>query len=400
MARVLKGKQIVLGVTGSIAAYKAVELASRLVKAGATVDVVMTEAATEFVTPLTFQSITARPVVIEMFKLLRETDIAHVSLARRADVLVIAPATANTIAKLAAGLADNMLTATALATTAPIVVAPAMETGMYENPATQESLARLRQRGVTIIEPGYGRLASGTIGVGRLAEVEEIMGTIRMVLGRGGDLAGRKVVVTAGGTQEPIDPVRFIGNPSSGRMGYSLAEAARDRGAVVTLIAGPTTLPKPVGVDFIPVRTAEEMREAVLEATPGADVLIMAAAVADYRPASIAGRKIKKGKERLTLELVRNPDILAEVADRQLLKVGFAAETEDLIENARAKLTEKRLDLIVANPVPASFGGDTIQATLIARDGEVTELPPLPKSELAELVLDKVVELLPADVHK
>jgi len=394
MARVLKGKQIVLGVTGSIAAYKAVELASRLVKAGATVDVVMTEAATEFVAPLTFQSITARPVVIEMFKLLRETDIAHVSLARRADVLVIAPATANTIAKLAAGLADNMLTATALATTAPIVVAPAMETGMYENPATQESLARLRQRGVTIIEPGYGRLASGTMGVGRLADMEEIMGTIRMVLGRGGDLAGRKVVVTAGGTQEPIDPVRFIGNPSSGRMGYSLAEAARDRGAVVTLIAGPTTLPKPVGVDFIPVRTAEEMREAVLEATPGADILIMAAAVADYRPASIAGRKIKKGKERLTLELVRNPDILAEVADRQLLKVGFAAETEDLIENARAKLTEKRLDLIVANPVPASFGGDTIQATLIARDGEVTELPPLPKSELAELVLDRVVELL------
>ncbi len=394
MARVLKGKQIVLGVTGSIAAYKAVELASRLVKAGATVDVVMTEAATEFVAPLTFQSITARPVVIEMFKLLRETDIAHVSLARRADVLVIAPATANTIAKLAAGLADNMLTATALATTAPIVVAPAMETGMYENPATQESLARLRQRGVTIIEPGYGRLASGTMGVGRLADIEEIMGTIRMVLGRGGDLAGRKVVVTAGGTQEPIDPVRFIGNPSSGRMGYSLAEAARDRGAVVTLIAGPTTLPKPVGVDFIPVRTAEEMREAVLEATPGADILIMAAAVADYRPASIAGRKIKKGKERLTLELVRNPDILAEVADRQLLKVGFAAETEDLIENARAKLTEKRLDLIVANPVPASFGGDTIQATLIARDGEVTELPPLPKSELAELVLDRVVELL------
>ena len=397
---VLKDKNIVLGVTGSIAAYKAVELASRLVKAGAAVEVVMTEAATEFVSPLTFQSITAHPVVIEMFELLRETDIAHVSLARRADIVVIAPATANTIAKLAAGLADNILTATALTTTAPIIVAPAMETGMYENPITQESLARLRQRGMTIIEPGYGRLASGTVGVGRLAEVEEIIGTIRMVLGWGGDLASRKVVVTAGGTQEPIDPVRFIGNPSSGKMGYFLAEAARDRGAAVTLIAGPTALSKPVGMEFIPVRTAEQMHEAVLEAILGADVLIMAAAVADYRPTSIVGRKIKKDKERLTLELVRNPDILAEVADRKLLKVGFAAETEDLIENARAKLAGKRLDLIVANPVPASFGGDAIQAILIARGGEVTELPPLPKSELAELVLDRLVELLSADVHK
>ena len=397
---VLKDKNIVLGVTGSIAAYKAIGLASRLVKADATVEVVMTEAATEFVSPLTFQSITAHPVVIEMFELLRETDIAHVSLARWADIVVIAPATANTIAKLAAGLADNMLTATALTTTAPIIVAPAMETGMYENPITQESLARLRQRGMTIIEPGYGRLASGTVGVGRLAEVEEIIGTIRMVLGRGGDLASRKVVVTAGGTQEPIDPVRFIGNPSSGKMGYFLAEAARDRGAAVTLIAGPTALSKPVGMEFIPVRTAEQMHEAVLEAILGADVLIMAAAVADYRPASIVGRKIKKGKERLTLELVRNPDILAEVADGKLLKVGFAAETEDLIENARAKLAGKRLDLIVANPVPASFGGDAIQAILIARGGEVTELPPLPKSELAELVLDRLVELLSADVHK
>lgn len=397
---VLKDKNVVLGITGSIAAYKAAELTSRLVKSSAAVEVVMTKAATEFVNPLTFQSIAARPVVIEMFELLRETDIAHVSLARRADIVVIAPATANTIAKLAAGLADNTLTATALATTAPIIVAPAMETRMYKNPATQESLARLRQRGVTIIEPGYGQLASGTVGVGRLAEVGEIMGAIRMVLGREGDLASRKVVVTAGGTQEPIDPVRFIGNPSSGKMGYSLAEAARDSGAAVTLIAGPTALSKPVGVDFIAVRTTEQMHEAVLEAIPSADILIMAAAVADYRPASIAERKIKKVEERWTLELVRNPDILADVANCELLKVGFAAETEDLIENARAKLTKKRLDLIVANPVPASFGGDTIQATLITRAGKVTELPPLPKSELAELVLDRVVELLLADVHK
>ena len=397
--KVLRDKHIVLGVTGSIAAYKAVGLASRLVQAGATVDVIMTEAATELVQPLSFQAITHRPVVTEMFAPLAETEIGHVSLAQRADLLVIAPATANTIAKLAAGLADNMLTATALATRAPIIVAPAMESAMYENPATQENLARLRERGVTVVRPGYGRLASGAVGVGRLAEIEEILGTIRLVLGREGDLADRRVVVTAGGTREPLDPVRFIGNRSSGKMGYALAEAARDRGAAVTLIAGPTALATPVGVEFVPVTTAREMRDAVLSALPPADVLIMAAAVADFRPAEALEQKIKKAEGERTLRLARTPDILAEVArwreseprGSRLVVVGFAAETENLVENARAKLVAKRLDLIVANPVPASFGVDQSQVILMDREGRVTELPLLPKEEIAERVLDRVV---------
>ena len=398
--RVLKELNIILGVTGSIAAYKAVGLASRLVQAGAIVDVVMTEAATELVQPLSFQAITRRPVVTEMFTLLAETEIGHVTLAQRADLLVIAPATANTIARLATGLADNMLTATALATRAPIIIAPAMESGMYENPATQENLARLRERGVIVVEPGYGRLASGAVGVGRLAEIEAILGTIRLVLGRGGDLAGRRVVVTAGGTREPIDPVRFIGNRSSGKMGYALAEAARYRGAGVTLIAGPTALATPVGVAFGPVTTAQEMRDAVMAALPSTDVLIMAAAVADFRPTEIRGRKIKKAEGERSLRLARTPDILAQVArwresepqGSRLVVVGFAAETEDLVENARAKLEAKRLDLIVANPVPASFGVDQSRVILMDREGQVTELPLLPKEEIAERVLDRVVE--------
>ena len=293
-----------------------------------------------------------------------------------------------------------MLTATALATRAPIIIAPAMESGMYENPATQENLARLRERGVIVVEPGYGRLASGAVGVGRLAEIEAILGTIRLVLGRGGDLAGRRVVVTAGGTREPIDPVRFIGNRSSGKMGYALAEAARYRGAGVTLIAGPTALATPVGVAFGPVTTAQEMRDAVMAALPSTDVLIMAAAVADFRPTEIRGRKIKKAEGERSLRLARTPDILAQVArwresepqGSRLVVVGFAAETEDLVENARAKLEAKRLDLIVANPVPASFGVDQSRVILMDREGQVTELPLLPKEEIAERVLDRVVE--------
>ena len=404
MVRVLKGKNIVLGVTGGIAAYKAVELASRLTQAGAIVDVIMTEAATRFVAPLTFQTITRRPVVTDMFALLQKTEIAHVSLAERADVVVIAPATANTIAKLAHGLADSMLTATVLATAAPLIIAPAMDAGMYENPATQANLALLRERGAVIVGPAYGRLASGKVGKGRLAAVREIMGTIRMVLGREGELAGRRVLVTAGGTREYIDFVRFIGNPSSGKMGYALAEAARDRGAEVTLISAPTALPKPVGVELVAVETAQEMRDAVLDALPETDLLLMAAAVADYRPAHRMGRKIKKGEaEELTLRLVRNPDILAEVAARRGPKpavvVGFAAETEDLVANAKAKLVEKHLDLIVANDVTApdsGFGADTNRVTLLDRRGRIEALPLLPKTEVAERVLDWAVELLGA----
>jgi phosphopantothenoylcysteine decarboxylase/phosphopantothenate--cysteine ligase len=401
MTQVLRDKQIILGITGGIAAYKAADVASRLVKAGATVDVVMTEAATKFVTPLTFQALTHRPVVTEMFALLREMEIGHVALARRADLLIIAPATANTIAKLAAGLADNMLTATALDTRAPILLAPAMETGMWENPLSQDNVARLQKTGdVTVVGPGVGRLASGGIGPGRMAEPAEIVDWARIILGRGGSLAGQRVVVTTGGTQEPIDPVRFIGNHSSGKMGYALALAARDRGAKVALVSAPTALPAPIGVQLVAVQAAEEMRQAVLAALPESDALIMAAAVADYRPAAAAAHKLKKGEAGLDLELVRTPDILAEVATRRAelgrprVVVGFAAETQDLVANAQAKLKAKRLDLMVANDARQAMGADVNQVTLLDASGGIEELPLLPKDEVAERVMDRVVELL------
>lgn len=401
MTKVLRDKHIVLGVTGGIAAYKAADLASRLVKAGAVVDVVMTEAATKFVTPLTFQALTHRPVVTEMFALLRETEIGHVSLAQRMNLLIIAPATANTIAKLAAGLADNMLTATALDTRAPILLAPAMETGMWENPMTQENMARLqKRRDVTVVGPGVGRLASGGVGPGRMAEPAEIVDWARIVLGRRGPLAGRQIVVTAGGTREPIDPVRFVGNHSSGKMGYALALAARDRGAKVTLVSAPTALPAPVGLQLVTVQTAQEMYQAVLASLSESDALIMAAAVADYRPTVAAARKLKKSGAGLGLELVRTPDILAEVATRRAelgrprVVVGFAAETQDLVANAQAKLKAKRLDLMVANDARQAMGADVNQVTLLDAAGGVEELPLLPKDEVAERVMDRVVELL------
>ncbi len=394
---ILKNKSIVLGVTGGIAAYKAAALCSHLVKAGAVVDVIMTDAARQFVAPLTFQALTHRPVVVEMFTLLAETEIGHVSLARRADLLIIAPATANTLAKLAAGLADNMLTTTALATTAPLLLAPAMESHMWENPLTQANLARLCEwRDVTLVGPGEGRLASGASGVGRMAEPEEILDAACWVLARRGPLAGRRVVVTAGGTREPLDPVRFIGNRSSGQMGYALARAARDRGAQVTLIST-VEKPAPFGADLLPVETAEQMRDAVLHALPAVDALLMAAAVADYRPATTAEHKIKKSKDGLTLELVRTPDILAEVAEvrrADQVIVGFAAETENILENARKKLEHKRLDLIAANDARQAIGAATNQVTLIGADGSLEELPLLPKDEVAERILERVVGLL------
>jgi len=401
MTQVLRDKHIIMGITGGIAAYKAAEVASRLVKAGATVDVVMTEAATKFVTPLTFQALTHRPVVTEMFALLQETEIGHVSLAQRADLLIIAPATANTIAKLAAGLADNMLTATALDTQAPILLAPAMETGMWENPMTQDNVARLQEaRDVTVAGPGVGRLASGGMGPGRMAEPVEIVDWARIILGRHGPLAGLRVVVTTGGTREPIDPVRFIGNHSSGKMGYALALAARNRGAKVTLVSAPTALPAPVGVQLVAVQTAQEMRQAVLSVLSESDALIMAAAVADYRPAESAAHKLKKGEAGLELELVRTPDILGEVATQRAelgqpqVVVGFAAETQDLVANAQVKLKAKRLDLMVANDARQAMGADVNQVTLLDASGSVEELPLLPKDEVAERVMDRVVELL------
>jgi phosphopantothenoylcysteine decarboxylase/phosphopantothenate--cysteine ligase len=392
------GKTVVLGVTGSIAAYKAVDLASKLTQAGVSVDVVMTKAATEFATPLTFCHITRRPVAVDMFAPIAEFKPGHVALADRAAVVVIAPATANTIAKLAAGIADDLLSCTVLATEAPLIIAPAMDAGMYQNQVTQENLERLRSRGAIIVGPAYGRLVSGVMGLGRLAEVDEILGTIYQVLGRGGDFAGRRLVVSAGGTQEPLDPVRYLSNRSSGKMGYAIAEAARDRGATVILISAPTALRPPVGVELVPVTSALQMCDAVLEKAANADVLIMTAAVADYRPASAAGHKIKRGPESLTIELVKNPDILSQVQG-ELIKVGFAAETEDLVPNAKRKLEKKGLDLIVANDVTATDSGfavDTNRVVLIDRGGEVKQLPLLPKSEVAHRILDKVLALLAA----
>jgi len=392
----LANKTIVLGITGSIAAYKAAEIASKLTLSGARVEVIMTESATKFITPLTLRSITGRPVVTNIFELASEFSIEHVALAEAADVVVIAPATANIIAKLAAGISNDMLSCTVLATKAPVIVAPAMNVNMFKNSITQDNMAKLKARGFIIIDAAYGRLASGKVGLGRLAEVEEIIGTIKQVLGRSGDLAGKHILVTAGGTREPIDPVRHIGSRSSGKMGYALAEAARDRGAAVSLVTAPTSLPEPAGIEVVHVRTAIEMKVAVAEATPDANVLIMAAAVADYQPKDIAKAKIKKETPSLTLELVRTPDILAEVKG-DFLRVGFAAESENVVANAKQKLEKKQLDIIIANDITdkeSGFGVDTNKVTLINRDGKVENLPLLTKREVADKILDKVVELL------
>jgi len=393
----LEGKTVVLGITGSIAAYKAAELVSQLTQAGARVEVIMTAAATEFITPLTFRNITGRPVVTKMFELASEYSVEHVALAGAADVVVIAPATANIIAKIAAGIADDMLCCTVLATKAPVIVAPAMHAAMYENQATQDNLAKLKARGFTIVGPDYGRLASGGVGLGRLIEVNEILGVTYQVLGRSRDLAGRRIVVTAGGTQEPVDPVRCLTNRSSGKMGYALAEAARDRGAQVVLVSAPSALPKPADVDVVNVGTAQEMYEAVKKAVAKADALIMAAAVADYRPKKVSKSKIKRERaSSLTLELERTPDILGEVKGK-FLKIGFAAESENLVANAKGKLEKRQLDLIVANDITAKgsgIGADSNQVVIIDRKGKVEKLSLLPKREVADKILDKVAQFL------
>jgi len=393
----IRNKTIVLGLTGSIAAYKAAEIASQLTQAGAKVNVIMTEEAIQFISPVTFRAITGRPVVTEMFDLASEFNIEHVSLAEAADIVVIAPATANIIAKLATGIADDMLCCTVLATKAPVLIAPAMETNMYNNPVSQDNLSKLKARDFVIIGPATGWLASGKKGQGRLADTNDIIGSIHQVLGRGGDLAGKHIVVTAGGTQEPIDPVRYISNRSSGKMGYALAEAARARGAKVTLITAPTSLPEPAGVNMVKVNTAQEMHQAVENVAPLADALVMAAAVADYRPTKAAKDKIKKGNAGLTLELECTPDILANIKGN-FIKVGFAAESSNMVENAKQKLKQKWLDFIVANDITASdsgFGTDTNRVTIIDREGKVDSLPLMPKREVADKVLDRVAELLP-----
>ena len=393
----LSNKTIVLGITGSIAAYKAAEIASRLTQAGAKVNVIMTKEAMQFISPVTLRAITGRFVATKMFDRATELSIGHVSLAKSADILVIAPATANIIAKLAAGIADDMLCCTVLATRAPVIIAPAMETNMYNNPVTQDNLSKLKARNFIIIGPATGWLASGNEGLGRLVDINDIISGINQVLEKSGNLAGRRIAVTAGGTQEPIDPVRYISNRSSGKMGCALAEAARDRGAKVALIMAPVSLPEPVGIDVIKVRTAKEMYKAVEKVATKADALIMAAAVADYHPVKVAKNKIKKEKARLTLELQCTPDILRSVTG-DFIKVGFAAESSNLVDNAKKKLEQKGLDFIVANDITANdsgFDADTNQVTIIDRKGNVDGLPLLTKREVAEKILDRVVEFLP-----
>ena len=396
MAGPLAGKHVVLGVTGSIASYKAVDLASKLVQSGALVDVIMSYGATQFVTPLAFRSITHREVVTDTYDVGSEFANEHVALARRADIVVIAPATVNCIAKLAVGLADDPLTTTVIATTAPLLVAPAMDAAMYDHPATQENLEKLRQRSVAIAGPAPGRLASGLMGMGRLVEPADLLGHITATLGRNGDLAGRTIVVSAGGTQEPIDPVRVITNHSSGKMGYALAEAARDRGARAVLVTAPTGLPDPPLVDVVKVQTAEQMGQAVKAEMEHADALVMAAAVADYRPAVAAEQKIKKNDDELIIELAKTTDILNTVRGN-FVRVGFAAESENLVANATDKVRRKSLDLIVANDITdadSGFGSDTNRVVLIDREMRVEELPLLTKYEVSHKILDKIRDLL------
>lgn len=393
----LEGRHIALGVTGSISCYKAADIASKLRQAGASVEVVMTPAATKFITPLTFQSLTGRAVVVDMFTAAEAE--AHVEVARRADAFVIAPATADCMANLAQGQTPDMVTLTALATTAPILVAPAMDNQMWEHPATQENVITLRNRGVEVVGPNAGRLASGRVGLGRLAEPVEVVGALRALLGqRGGDLAGRHIVVSAGGTQEPLDPVRFVGNRSTGKMGFAIAEAARDRGAFVTIVTGPVALETPFGVQRVDVNTVAEMLIALEQATADSDAIIMSAAPADYRPTTPAEHKMKKsgGEGGITVELTKNPDIIATLPGGGV-RVGFAAETRNLAEYARAKIPTKRLDFIVANDVSAAgsgFATDTNQVTIFHSDGRAEELPLLSKYGVGMAILDRVVDRL------
>ncbi len=391
-----KNKTIIMGVTGSIAAYKAADLASRFTGNGFRVDVIMTGSAQNFISPLTFRNITGRPVVTTMWDIDSEFSVEHVALAEAADIVLIAPATANIIAKIACGMADDMLSCTVLATRAPVVIAPAMNDNMWANSVTQENAAKLIKRGFTFAGPAHGRLASGKLGLGRLTGLDEIYGITLQVLGRKGDLAGKNIVVTAGGTQEPVDPVRCLTNRSSGKMGYAIAEAARNRGAQVTLISAPTALPHPPGIKVIDVNTAEEMLKAVQSAVKGADALVMAAAVADFRSVTTAGKKIKRADlADLTLELEKTPDILAQVKG-DFIRVGFAAESHDVIANARDKVKRKGLDLIVANDITekdCGFGTETNRVTIIDSKGKAEELPLLPKGEVADMILDRIISL-------
>jgi len=395
--------KIALGVTGGVAAYKAAELVRRLQQEKVDVQVVMTRSAQEFITPLTFAALTGQKVITDMFSSADaasanvESAIEHIAVAQRIDLLLVAPATADILGKFAHGIADDFLTTLHLATKAPVVVAPAMNVNMWEHAATQENIAALRARGVHVVDPDEGYLACGMTGAGRLAATETIARKVCEVLGLRRDLAGQTVLVTAGPTRENIDPVRFLTNRSSGKMGYSLAEAASRRGAHVILISGPTDLKAPDGVDWVPVRTAEEMRSALLERAAEANVVIMAAAVADYRPAAPYATKLKRGDGSLTLELEPTPDILADLARTKgaCVLVGFAAETDHVAENAKGKLARKGADMIVANDVTqegAGFDVDTNIVTIFLRDGREIPLPQMTKLEVANRILDCVLE--------
>ncbi|MBZ5695202.1 MAG: bifunctional phosphopantothenoylcysteine decarboxylase/phosphopantothenate--cysteine ligase CoaBC [Acidobacteriia bacterium] len=396
--------KIALGVTGGVAAYKAAELVRRLQQEKLDVQVVMTRSAREFITPLTFAALTGKKVITEMFgaddaaPANVESAIEHIAVAQRIDLLLVAPATADILGQFAHGIAGDFLSTLYLATKAPVVVAPAMNVNMWEHPATQENLKTLRARGVHVVDPEEGYLACGMTGAGRLAATEAIVEKVCGVLGLRHDLEGQTVLVTAGPTREDIDPVRFLTNRSSGKMGYALAEAASRRGARVVLISGPTDLPVPEGVDWVPVRTTEEMRNAVRERAREAQVVIMAAAVSDYRPAAAQSQKLKRGDDRLTLELEPTPDILAELGREKgsRILVGFAAETDRLAENARGKLARKGADMIVANDVTqegAGFDTDTNIVTLFLRDGREVPLPKLSKFDVANRILDQVLQL-------
>lgn len=390
----LNKKNIVLGVSGGIAAYKAVELLRLFIKNGAAVHVVMTRSATEFVTPLTFQTLSGNPVSIDLFNLYREQEIGHISLADRADLLLVAPATANIIGKIANGIADDLLSTTIMATRAPVLLAPAMNMNMYANPLYHQNESRLRQHGYHFVDAEAGELACGWSGNGRLATVESIFNKACSLLAPA-DLDGETILITAGPTREELDPVRYISNHSSGKMGYALAMAAKMRGAEVLLVSGPTNLAPPAGVTFLPVTTAEQMRSTVMEQVKKCSIVIKAAAVADYRPVKRSADKIKKQGELLQLELEKNPDILSELGrlPNPPYLVGFAAETADLRNNATAKLKAKNLDMIVANDViqeGAGFNLDTNIARLIWRDGKEEQLQIMPKEQLANLILDRI----------
>jgi phosphopantothenoylcysteine decarboxylase / phosphopantothenate---cysteine ligase len=395
----LEGKRVVLGVSGGIAAYKIADLASKLTQSGALVDVIMTASAQKFVSPLTFSALTHRPVRTDLYESWLGDDTGHVGLAHNASILVVAPATAHTIARLALGLSDDFLSAVYLSTRAPVLIVPAMESGMYLHPATQQHLQTLKIRGADILTPGVGHLASGASGIGRLPDPADILSSIQLILGRSGPLAGMHVVVTAGGTHEPLDPVRFIANGSSGKMGFAIAEECLYNGAYVTLISAPVALQPPYGVNLVNVTTAKEMEAAVRTAVQSgaANALIMSAAIADYAPAATSEHKIKKTDSNFTLNLTRNPDILgglAELSLPNLVRIGFAAETQHLVENAREKLHKKKLDMIVANDAVSSIGADTSALTFITADGAATGFPPLPKRDNATLIVEKLIHLL------